>query len=67
VTPSQPKDAPELRLEKPAKRQAEPARPFAPEGWGYDWQGNLVDLRGLRPGEDGVPAVYAVTAIKREE
>jgi hypothetical protein len=31
------------------------ARPMAPIGWGYDWAGTLVDLRGLRPGEDGRP------------
>jgi hypothetical protein len=34
------------------------ARPMAPEGWGYDWRGQLVDLRGLRPGEDGRPPIF---------
>ena len=33
-------------------------RPLAPIGWGYDWKGTLVDLRGLRPGEDGRPPIF---------
>lgn len=33
-------------------------RPLATIGWGYDWKGTLVDLRGLRPGEDGRPPIF---------
>jgi len=33
-------------------------RPLAPMGWGYDWKGTLVDLRGLRPGEDGKAPIF---------
>ncbi len=36
------------------------ATPMAPIGWGYDWRGRLVDLRGLRPGEDGRPPIFMV-------
>lgn len=34
------------------------ARPLAPMGWGFDWKGTLVDLRGLRPGEDSRPPSF---------
>jgi hypothetical protein len=33
-------------------------KPLAPMGWGYDWRGTLVDLRGARPGEDGSPPIF---------
>ena len=42
-------------------------RPLAPDGYGYDWRGRLVDLRGLRPGEDGRPAVYESLVKGKEE
>jgi hypothetical protein len=35
--------------------EPKPSRALAPEGFGYDWRGRLVDLRGLRRGEDGPP------------
>lgn len=41
------------QIEQP--EEAKPLRALAPEGFGYDWRGRLVDLRGLRPGEDGPP------------
>ena len=34
------------------------ARPLAPTGWGFDWKGTLVDLRGLRGVEDDRPPIY---------
>jgi hypothetical protein len=34
------------------------ARPLAPGGFGFDWRGQLVDLRGLRPGEDGRAPIF---------
>ena len=43
------------------------ARPLAPAGYSYDWRGRLVDLRGLRPGEDGRPAVYESLVKGKEE
>ena len=33
-------------------------RETAPDGWGYDWRGRLVDLNCMRPGEDGIPPVF---------
>jgi hypothetical protein len=34
------------------------ARPLAPAGFGYDWRGQLVDLRGLRSGEDNRAPIF---------
>lgn len=44
------------------KQQRKPA----PMGWGYDWRGELVDLRGMRPGEGGRPAVFEAPKGKEE-
>jgi hypothetical protein len=57
---------PEIRKLKPEllkvlKRPAlftTTARPLAPAGFGYNWRGQLVDLTGLRPGEDGRPPIF---------
>ena len=48
-------------------QQEEPreVRPLAPDGWGYNWRGQLVDLRGLRPGEDG-PPIFLSKLVKGE-
>ena len=46
---------------------AQSQRPLAPAGYSYDWRGRLVDLRGLRPGEDGRPAVYESLVKGKEE
>jgi hypothetical protein len=38
--------------------EPKPSRALAPEGFGYDWRGKLVDLSGMRPGEDGLAPVF---------
>jgi hypothetical protein len=45
---------------------ARPAREPAPDGWGYDWRGKLVDLNCLRPGEDGRPPIF-VSKLNKDE
>jgi hypothetical protein len=50
-----PENAPELSL---LGVPSMAPRPLAPAGFGYDWRGRLVDLRGLRPGEDGRPPIF---------
>jgi hypothetical protein len=39
-------------------------RELAPDGWGYDWRGRLVDLNCMRPGEDGRPPIF-VSKLKK--
>jgi hypothetical protein len=45
------------QTEQPAPRREERER--APDGFGYDWRGRLVDLNCMRPGEDGIPPAFA--------
>jgi hypothetical protein len=40
------------------QEDSKPAREPAPEGFGYDWRGVLVDLQCMRAGEDGRPPVF---------
>jgi hypothetical protein len=48
------------------KEDAKIAREPAPDGWGYDWRGVLVDLQCMRPGEDGIPPVF-LSKIGKDE
>lgn len=44
-----------------------PSRDMAKDGFAYDWKRRMVDLRGLRPGEDGREPIFESKCNKRGE
>jgi len=54
------------QLIQQAPEEPRETRPLAPEGFGYDWRGRLVDIQCCRPGEDGLPVVFVSKLAKGE-